>query len=281
MFLKEGLVLKLAMYNQRAVIIDNGSMQLINGFKNVQDMLPHLHEKLFLSSKRDLPDPKLLDSPITNPRQIFAVGFNYRDHMEELKTAAPRVPNIFTKFISSLTGPNPTVTIPSSKTDWETELVIVVGKGGRNIDLSKATQHIAGFMVGQDLSDRALQFENDQPQFSLAKSYKNFSPVGPWLTTADEITDLGSLTISTTLNGVEKQHSQLNNLIFDPNNLISYLSSITELYPGDLIFTGTPGGVGAGRKPSEFIQPGDQLVSRIDQLGQLTMNFTKNQNESD
>lgn len=265
--------MKLAMYNDRAVAINHGQMRLINGFKDVQSMLPHLQEKLYFSSKRDLPDPNFLEAPISQPRQIYAVGFNYRDHLKELKTKAPTVPNIFTKFVSSLTGPNPTVKIPSPMTDWETELVIVIGQGGRNISLDSAKKHIAGYMVGQDLSDRQLQFANDEPQFSLAKSYENFSPVGPWLTTPDEIDDLGSLTITTTLNGVEKQRSQLKNLIFDPAKLVSYLSSITELYPGDLIFTGTPGGVGAGRNPQEFLKPGDKLVSRIDQLGQLTINF--------
>lgn len=265
--------MKFAMYNHRAVIIKDGSMQLINGFNDVKSLLPHLNEKLFLSSKRNLPDANLLEAPITDSKQIFAVGFNYRDHLQELKTKAPKSPNIFTKFVSSLAGPNPTVAIPSSKTDWETELVVVIGKDGRNIKKIDAQEHIAGYMIGQDLSDRQLQFANDEPQFSLAKSYKNFSPIGPWLTTPDEIDDLGSLNISTTLNGVEKQHSQLKNLIFDPKNLVSYLSTIAELYPGDLIFTGTPGGVGAGRNPQEFLKPGDQLISRIDQLGQLTINF--------
>ncbi|GAB5056196.1 hypothetical protein COSHB9_05830 [Companilactobacillus alimentarius] len=128
-------------------------------------------------------------------------------------------------------------------------------------------------MVGQDLSDRQLQFANSNPQFSLAKSYQNFSPIGPWLTTPDEIPDLTSLTITTEVNGQEKQHSQLGNLIFNPEKLVNYLSSITELFPGDLIFTGTPGGVGFGRNPKEFLQSGDQLVSKIDQLGQLTINM--------
>lgn len=265
--------MKLAMYHQQPVLITKDNLQQINDYPDIQTLLPHLREKLSLGSKQTLPDPLDLSAPITNPKQIFAVGFNYRDHLNELKTKAPQVPNIFTKFVSSLTGPNPTVHIPSPKTDWETELVIVIGQGGRNIDKDKALAYIGGFMVGQDLSDRQLQFANDQPQFSLAKSYENFSPIGPWLTTTDEIDNLGKLNITTTLNGVEKQHSQLANLIFDPSALVSYLSSITKLYPGDLIFTGTPGGVGAGRDPQEFIQPGDTLISSIEQLGKLTINF--------
>lgn len=266
--------MKLGMYLGRAAIInDNHTLQLINGVKDIQSILPNLKEKLFLSRERTLPTMESFSLPITNPKQIFAVGFNYRDHLNELHTKEPQVPNIFTKFISSLTGPNPTVKIPSPKTDWETELVIVISKGGRNISQDLASQHIAGYMVGQDLSDRQLQFANDNPQFSLAKSYENFSPIGPWLTTPDEITDLNDLTITTELNGVEKQHSKLGNLIFGPEKLVSYLSSITELYSGDLIFTGTPGGVGAGRNPQEFLKTGDQLISKIEQLGQLTINL--------
>lgn len=266
--------MKLGMYHDRAVVInDNHSLQIINGVKNVQAILPNLNEKLFLSHKRSLTSIEDLSVPIADPKQIFAVGFNYRDHLNELHIKEPIVPNIFTRFVSSLTGPNPTVKIPSPQTDWETELVIVIGQGGRNISLNQATQHIAGYMVGQDLSDRQLQFANDNPQFSLAKSYENFSPIGPQLTTPDEITDLNNLTITTELNGVEKQRSKLGNLIFGPEKLVSYLSSITELYSGDLIFTGTPGGVGAGRNPKEFLKPGDQLVSKIEQLGQLTINL--------
>lgn len=265
--------MKFAMYHDRAIVINQDSIQLINGVKDIQSLLPHLNDKLFLSSKRTRPANQDLSAPIAKPKQIFAVGFNYRDHLNELKTKAPKTPNIFTKFVSSIADPHPTVKIPSPMTDWETELVIVIGQGGRQISKDKALKHIAGYMVGQDLSDRKLQFENDQPQFSLAKSYENFAPIGPWITTPDEIEDLSKLTITTKLNGQEKQHSQLGNLIFDPKDLVSYLSNITELYPGDLIFTGTPGGVGAGRDPQEFLHPNDQLISKIDQLGELIINL--------
>ncbi|VDG22582.1 fumarylacetoacetate hydrolase family protein [Lactiplantibacillus mudanjiangensis] len=264
--------MKLAMINKRPAVINGQQFQFIKQAQDVQSLLTDLTTDFELEAAQPLTG-HTLEAPIQASRQIFAVGFNYRDHLNELKTQAPKVPNIFTKFVSSITGPVPTVQIPSPKTDWETELVIVIGQGGRNIDKSVVTDHIAGYMVGQDLSDRQLQFANDQPQFSLAKSYENFSPVGPWLTTPDELTDLGDLTITTTLNGVEKQHSQLKQLIFDPADLVNYLSTITELYPGDLIFTGTPGGVGTGRDPQEFIQPGDHLVSEIEELGKLDIQF--------
>jgi len=262
--------MKFAMLNDHPVLINGQNSQIINNFDNIQDLLPHLDEKLSLTSPQ-LFDPSELQAPITSSKQIFAVGFNYRDHLNELKTQAPTTPNIFTKFVSSIAGPNPKVHIPSPQTDWETELVIVIKQGGRFIEKSDALNHIAGYMVGQDLSDRQLQFANAKPQFSLAKSYANFSPIGPWLTTPDEIKNLGDLTITTSVNGQEKQHSQLRNLIFDPEDLVSYLSQITRLYPGDIIFTGTPGGVGAGRDPKEFLKPGDNLISKIEQLGQLNI----------
>jgi len=265
--------MKFAMINHRPVVIAGQTMRVIQDAASVQALLPDLTQPLTLGDPQPLPDRRDFAAPIARPQQTFAVGFNYRDHMQELQIQAPKSPNIFTKFVSSLTGPAPVVQIPSPMTDWETELVIVIGQGGRHITPNAAADHIAGYMVGQDLSDRQLQFANDKPQFSLAKSYENFAPVGPWLTTPDELPPIAGLTLTTTLNGVEKQRSQLGNLIFDANALVSFLSGITALYPGDLIFTGTPGGVGAGRDPQEFLQPGDHLVSRITGLGELAMTF--------
>ncbi|WP_125767568.1 fumarylacetoacetate hydrolase family protein [Lapidilactobacillus wuchangensis] len=265
--------MKLAMYQNQPILIQDQQYRPILNETNVQALLLQLDQPLNLGSVQPLPDLRELQAPITAPQQIFAVGFNYRQHLTELATQAPQSPNVFTKFPSSLTGPAPTVQIPSPKTDWETELVIVIGAGGRQISTAAAMNHVAGYMVGQDLSDRQLQFANDKPQFSLAKSYANFAPTGPWLTTADEVDHLGDLILTTTVNGVEKQHSQLKNLIFGVADLVSYLSTIVALVPGDLIFTGTPGGVGAGRSPQEFLQSGDQLISQITQLGKLTIDL--------
>lgn len=265
--------MKLAMYQNRPILVQQQQYRPILNVANIQALLLQLDQPLNLGTVQPLPALQELQAPITAPRQIFAVGFNYREHLTELATQAPKSPNVFTKFPSSLAGPAPTVQIPSPQTDWETELVIVIGQGGREIPTATAMNHVAGYMVGQDLSDRKLQFANDKPQFSLAKSYANFAPTGPWLTTADEITDLGALTLTTTVNGVEKQRTQLENLIFGVADLVSYLSGIVALYPGDLIFTGTPGGVGAGRSPQEFLQAGDQLISKIETLGALTINL--------
>ena len=272
--------MKLGMYMKQPILIGNSSrkeFQFIKNFVDIQDIISNkrtiVSSDLNLSDLNHFHDLNDLDAPIEHPRQIFAVGFNYRDHSKELQTKLPSEPNIFTKFVSSLTGPSTTITLPSNKTDWETELVIVVGKGGRNIQIDDAQNHIAGYMVGQDLSDRQLQFKNSNPQFSLAKSYANFSPTGPWITTTDQIDNLTNLKLTTKVNNVTKQKSTLGNLIFDDNALVSYLSKIVELYPGDLIFTGTPGGVGVGRNPQEFLQSGDYLTSQIDELGTLELSF--------
>ncbi|MCD2256926.1 fumarylacetoacetate hydrolase family protein [Agrilactobacillus fermenti] len=270
--------MKLGQYLGQPVVINPDAhglnRQRILGIAQLSEVLDQLPKQLELAAPEPLDSLQKLTAPIVTSKQIFGVGFNYRDHMLELHTQAPKQPNIFTKFVSSITGPNPTVKIPSPQTDWESELVVVIGNGGRDIPRSEAEQHIAGYMVGQDLSDRQLQFANAKPQFSLAKSYAGFSPIGPWITTPDEIKDIGALKITTQVNGVVKQTSTLKNLIFDSGDLVHYLSQITELYPGDLIFTGTPGGVGYGRQPKEFLHAGDTLVSEIEQLGRLTIQMT-------
>lgn len=216
-------------------------------------------------------DASLLEPPITFPRQIFAVGMNYRAHSAEIKLALPKVPSLFTKFASSLTGPNTTVKIHGDRTDWETELVVVIGHGGRQIPVEQATDHIAGYMVGEDISDRTVQFANDPAQFSLGKSFEHYAPIGPWLTTPDELGDPTQLTITTRVNDETMQHESVSAMIFSPAQLISYLSQIVDLQPGDLIFTGTPQGTGVGHDPQIFLRAGDELTGEIDQLGKLTM----------
>lgn len=225
-------------------------------------------ERLSLGKAQTI-QPDQLICPLPESRQVFAVGMNYAAHTKELHVAAPKAPSVFTKFPSSLTGPTVTVPHHGTKTDWETELVVVIGQGGRDISQGDALNHVAGYMVGQDLSDRAVQFINDPPQFSLAKSFAGYGPIGPWLTTPDEVPDLARQTLTTTVNGQAMQRSLLSDLIFSPADLVAYLSSIVELMPGDLIFTGTPSGTGVGRDPQIFLQAGDQLVSQITGLGTL------------
>ena len=214
---------------------------------------------------------KELAAPVTDPRQIFAVGMNYRDHSAEIHITLPKVPSIFTKFSSSLAPATVSVATHGPKTDWETELVVMVGKGGRDIATADAMKHVAGVMVGEDLSDRTVQFENDNPQFSMGKSFENYAPIGPWLTTVDELADLDDEVITTTVNGQTMQQAPLSQLIFKVPDLVHYLSTICELQPGDLIFTGTPSGTGVGRDPQVFLKAGDQLCGQITHLGALNI----------
>lgn len=206
---------------------------------------------------------------VTNPQQILAVGLNYRHHAEEMKMVLPSEPMVFTKFVSSLCGPNDELPVRGETTDFEAELVVVVGARARDLSRDEALSAVAGYCVGQDFSERTLQRRGATPQYSLAKSYRNFSPVGPWLTTTDDIADPNNLGISCWVNDAPYQSSTTNDMIFSVPEIVSYLSSIVELRPGDLIFTGTPHGVGQGQEPPVFLKPGDRVVTAIEQLGQI------------
>lgn len=216
-----------------------------------------------------------LGSPITDPRQIFAIGMNYHAHAEEVSIAAPEVPAVFTKFATSLSGARKAIQLSSDSVDWEIELVAIIGRGGRNITKDDALNHIAGYAVGQDLSDRALQFAaSSSPQFSLGKSYAGFAPVGPWMTTSDEVVDPGQLKMRCNVGEEVLQDGSTSNLIFDIPTLVEHLSSVVELTPGDLIFTGTPDGVGFGRNPKRYLRKGEELVSTIEGLGEIKQLFS-------
>lgn len=215
-----------------------------------------------------------LGPPVTRPVQVFAIGLNYADHADETGLEIPEQPMVFTKWTSSLAGPGAVVSLPADTVDWEVELVAVVGKGGRDIAAADALDHIAGYCIGQDISERRLQMASTPAQFSLAKSLRNFSPIGPWLTTLDEIADPMDLAIGCRREGETLQSSRTSNLIFDVPTLIEYLSARVELMPGDILFTGTPDGVGVGRRPRVFIEPGWTITSEIEGLGQMRTAFT-------
>lgn len=209
-----------------------------------------------------------LDAPISNPSQIFAVGLNYQAHGIETGMAIPDEPMIFTKFPSSIAGPADVIKLPADTVDWEVEMVIVIGKPGRNITRDDALDHVVGYCVGQDLSERRLQMASKPPQFSLAKSYEAFAPIGPWITTSDEV-DYRQLAIGCSIGGDVLQDGNTSQMIFDVPTLVSYLSNVCELRTGDLIFSGTPDGVGFSRQPPRFLAHGDLLESRIHGLGRL------------
>lgn len=211
-----------------------------------------------------------LDCPVPRPRQIFAIGLNYRDHAAESKLDIPEHPVVFTKFVSSLAGPGDVVTLPSDGIDWEVELTVVVGREAHQVAREDGWGVVAGLTIAQDLSNRAVQLRGPAPQFSLGKSFPGFTPVGPVVVTPDEVPDRDDLALSCALDGEVLQDGRTRDLIFDVPELIARLSAIVTLYPGDLILTGTPAGVGAGRTPKRFLTPG-VLTSRIEGIGELSI----------
>ncbi len=217
--------------------------------------------------------PEQLGPPSPRPLQVYAIGLNYRDHAAETGADLPPEPLVFTKFQSSLTGPVTEVTLPTKTVDWEVELTVVIGLDAVNVPEADVWDHVAGLTVGQDISERTLQLTGTPPQFSLAKSYPGFSPTGPYLVTPDELGPADRLEIGCALNGVTVQQSSTSQLIFSVPTLIAKLSAVTPLHPGDLIFTGTPGGVGIARKPPKYLAPGDELISYITGIGQLRQRF--------
>jgi len=212
-------------------------------------------------------DINSLDAPSPWPSQVFGIGLNYRSHAEESGLPIPGTPLTFTKYSSSIAHGNADIPLVGSSVDWEVELVVVIADGGRNIAPENAWDHVAGIAVGQDISDRALQFASQPPQFSLGKSRKNYSPFGPWLVDAADVSQRDGLHMTCTLNGEVVQDTSTDDLIFSVSDIISYLSGIVQLLPGDVIYTGTPGGVGVSRKPAVFLKHGDVLVSTIDGIG--------------
>ena len=213
-------------------------------------------------------DPRL-GPVVTAPQQIFAIGLNYRMHAAEMGLTIPEQPMVFTKFVSALCGPNDQLPIPGPTTDFEAELVVVIGKTVRNVSVADAASVIAGYCVGEDYSERTLQMKGAPAQFSIGKSFRNFAPIGPWLTTSDQIVDPNDLRISTEVNGMRFQDSSTNDMVFTIPELVSYVSSVCELRTGDLMFTGSPHGVGLGHKPPVFLKPGDEIVTTIENLGSI------------
>jgi 2-keto-4-pentenoate hydratase/2-oxohepta-3-ene-1,7-dioic acid hydratase in catechol pathway len=211
--------------------------------------------------------------PVPGPRQIFAVALNYVDHANEAGVKAPEAPLIFAKYVSSLVGPVVEVGLPKGSVDWEVELVAVLGATAHEVPVSAAWDCVAGVLVGQDISERELQRSGPVPQFGLAKSFPGFSPTGPCLVTTDELADRDCLTLGCEVNGEEVQKATTQDMIFSVPELVAYLSTVVTLYPGDLIFTGTPPGVGMGRTPPRFLQEGDRLHSWIEGIGEIDQTF--------
>jgi 2-keto-4-pentenoate hydratase/2-oxohepta-3-ene-1,7-dioic acid hydratase in catechol pathway len=222
-------------------------------------------------------EPDDLGAPSPAPAQILGIGLNYRDHAEEAGFEIPgRLPPVFVKFRSSLSGPRTTVELPpGGRTDWEVELVVVIGREASRVARADAWDVVAGLSAGQDLSERVSQLAGPAPQFSLGKSFPGFAPVGPWLVTPDEVDDRDDLALGGSVNGTVVQDARTSQLLFPVAALIEKITATITLYPGDLVFTGTPAGIGAGREPQWFLQPGDVLESWVEGIGTLRQTFTE------
>ena len=210
-----------------------------------------------------------LGAPVPRPRQVFALALNYSDHAEESSFEPPKQPSVFTKFPTSLAGPCDTVMLPSAVVDWEVELVAVIGSRAQDVREEDAWRHVAGLTVGQDLSERLVQLAGPIPQFSLGKSFPGFSPTGPVLVTPDEFKDPDDLAIGCAINGETMQESRTSQMIFSIPRQIACISAICPLLPGDLLFTGTPSGIGGARDPRRFLAPGEELRSWVEGIGDL------------
>ena len=212
-----------------------------------------------------------LAAPIPDPRKIVCVGLNYADHAHESGVQPPSEPVIFNKFPTALTGHQSPIVLPrvSHEVDYEAELVVAIGRTARHVSEASALSHVAGYLCGHDVSARDWQLRKEGKQWLLGKSFDTFAPCGPWLVTADEVADPHKLRVQFRLNGRTLQDSNTSQFIFKLPTLIAYISQVCTLEPGDLIFTGTPPGVGFARKPPVFLQPGDVAEVEIDGLGTL------------
>ena len=205
---------------------------------------------------------------VSHPQKFIGIGLNYSDHANETGMQTPNEPIIFIKANSCISGPNDNILIPkkSKKTDWEIELGIVIGKKTQYITEDKSFNHIFGYCIVNDVSEREFQIERSG-QWDKGKGCDTFGPIGPYLTTKDEIEDVQNLNLELKLNGKIMQKGNTNKMIFDVKHLVSYLSHFMTLYPGDIIATGTPSGVGMAKKPQIFLKKGDEMKLKIDGLG--------------
>ena len=221
-----------------------------------------------------------LGSPVARPSKIICIGLNYAKHAKETNTPVPKEPILFFKSTTSLSGPNDNIIIPknSVKTDWEVELALVIGKKASYIDETEAMDYVAGYCLHNDVSEREFQIERGG-QWVKGKSCDSFAPLGPWLSTKDEIEDVNNLRLWLTVNGKKMQDGNTNDLIFNIPYLVSYISQFMTLLPGDVISTGTPNGVGLGFNPPIYLKDGDIVELGIGGLGtqkQVAKNWSNN-----
>jgi len=237
-------------------------------------------ERAGAAAQRGQPMPretvKLL-APVPRPRKVICVGLNYADHARETGKEPPPEPVIFNKFVTAVAADGDRILLPkvSRKVDYEAELVAVIGRGGRHISREAALDHVAGYCCGNDVSARDWQAGKPAGQWLLGKSFDGFAPFGPELVTADELRDTGNLRIQLRLNGQTMQDSSTSQLIFSVVELVAYVSIICTLEVGDVLFTGTPPGVGVARRPPVYLQPGDRTEVEIERIGVLRNEFAE------
>jgi len=231
------------------------------------DLLAELASGLGGRQPTGLVTEATLGPPVPRPRNSYGVGLNYRSHAEEASMEIPDVPLVFTKFPSCITGPFDEVRLRSDRCDYEGELVVVVGPGGADIDPADAWDHVVGLTVGQDVSDRHAQFMTQPPQFNLGKSFDTFGPIGPVVVSPDCSDDPDDLALTTHVNGEARQDDRTSNMVFPVADLVAFLSRITTLATGDIIFTGTPDGTGAAQ--GLFLADGDVITTTIDGIGTM------------
>ncbi len=208
-------------------------------------------------------------APVPRPPKLICVGLNYRDHAAEARMEIPKVPTIFSKFSNVVVGPGEPVILPkvSAKPDYEAELAFVIGRGGRHIPAAEGYDHVLGYTIVNDISAR--DFQNFTSQWLIGKTLDTFAPMGPWIVTKDQIPDPHTLDISLEIGGETLQHSNTREMVFQIPELIEFISKVVTLEPGDVVATGTPAGVGFGRRPPRWLMPGEEAIVRIEGIGEL------------
>jgi 2,4-didehydro-3-deoxy-L-rhamnonate hydrolase len=270
--------MKIASIDDRAVVIVDGTIVDVatasGGRFGPDPMALYEHWDQFVTWAGDVDpgaqrlDESRLGCPVPRPRQVFAIGLNYRSHAEESGVPVPEFPATFTKFPASLSGPFEDVELAGDTVDWEVELVAVIGRRADGVAEADGWDHVAGLTVGQDISDRTLQFAAGA-QFSLGKSRRGFGPMGPWVVTPDELDDPDDLALGCSVDGETVQDARTSDLVFGVPRLVAELSGVLSLLPGDVIFTGTPAGVGITRDPARFLRPGQVLETWVEGIGTM------------
>ena len=258
-----------------AVLDKNGILRNLSTI--IPDLTPNTLNKSTIEKikNRDLSKlPEIKGNPrigpcVYKPEKFIGIGLNYSSHAKETNASAPKEPIVFFKANSSICGPNDNVCLPkdSLKSDWEVELGVIIGKQAKNITEDKSMDHIFGFCIVNDVSEREYQLERSSGQWDKGKAFDTFGPIGPYIVTKDEIKDVQNLNLQLKLNGKIMQKGNTQSMIFGVNHLVSYLSFFMTLKPGDIITTGTPPGCGIGRKPQIFLKSGDEMELQIDGLG--------------